>query len=75
MNARTLLLAALAVATLAAPAAAEDRTFLTPPLYRDQARVTATVRPASELTTVPSTTPRAAPARRVVAAAVESAGR
>lgn len=60
-----------ASATPTRTALADDRTYLTPPLYRAQARVTATVRPAAELTTTPSVTPRAAPARRVVAEAID----
>lgn len=75
MNARIILLSALAISTLASGASADDRTFLTPPLYRDQARVTATVRPASELTTTPSVTSRVPDGRRVVAEAGEPSTR
>lgn len=71
MTIRTFILAVLATTTVAGTAAADERTFLTPPLYREQARITATVRPASELATVPSVTPGAGPAPRIVAAAVE----
>lgn len=67
-----LALAALASAATAGTAMAEDRINLTPPLYREQARVTGAVRPVSELTTTPSLT-AAAPivpaAPRVVAEA------
>ena len=51
---------------------ADDRINLTPPLYREQARATAALRPASELTTTPSVTARAPEARRVVAEAAET---
>ncbi|WP_318784262.1 hypothetical protein [Methylobacterium flocculans] len=54
MTLRTLVLTALAAATLTGAVQADERTYLTPPLYREQARVTATVRPASELITTPS---------------------
>ena len=69
MTIRTIILAAFAVGTLAGPALAEDRISLTPTLYRDQARVTATVRPASELTTTPRLVPAAPAKSRVVAEA------
>lgn len=75
MTARSIILAALATSTLAGSAMAEDRTFLTPPLYREQARATATVRPAAELTTIPNAISRAPEARRVVAEAVEPTAR
>lgn len=64
-----LALAALAFAATAGTTMAEDRINLTPPLYREQARVTAAVRPASELTTTPTPTAAAPAARRVVAEA------
>ena len=51
---RTIQLLALAALTSAATlgtAVADDRLHLTPPLYREHARTTAAVRPASELTT------------------------
>ncbi|WP_200927311.1 MULTISPECIES: hypothetical protein [unclassified Methylobacterium] len=67
MTVRTFVLAALASVTLAGTAMADERITVTPTLYREQARVTAAVRPASELTTTPSLTPRAPTARRVVA--------
>ncbi|MDO9427352.1 MAG: hypothetical protein Q7T93_11030 [Methylobacterium sp.] len=67
MTIRTFVLAALASVTLAGTAVADERINITPTLYREQARVTAAVRPASELTTTPSLTPRATTARRIVA--------
>jgi hypothetical protein len=67
MTSRILILATLATASLANTAMADDRTFLMPPLYREQARATATVRPTSELTTTPSLTPRVPATRRVIA--------
>lgn len=42
-----LALATLASVTAAASAVADERVHLTPPLFREQARVTASVRPAS----------------------------
>lgn len=75
MTVRTFVLAALASATLASTAMADDRLNLTPPLYREQARATAAVRPASELTTTPSVTTRALTIRRVVAEAVDTSAR
>lgn len=70
MTARTVALTALAAALFAGPALADDRINLTPTLYRDQARATATVRPASELTTTPRLVPAAPAKSRVVAEAV-----
>ena len=67
MTVRTFVLAALASVTLAGTAMADEHITVTPTLYREQARVTAAVRPASELTTTPSLTPQAPTARRVVA--------
>ena len=67
MIARTFSIATLAMVGLMNTATADDRTFLTPPLYRDQARTTAAARPASELTTTPSLTPRAPAIRRSIA--------
>ena len=58
---RTLVLATLAATTLAGAVRADERSYVTPPLYREQARVTATVRPASELTTTPSIVAPATP--------------
>jgi hypothetical protein len=57
-----LALAALAATATAGAATAEDRINLTPPLFREQARATAAVRPASELTTTQRPVP-AAPAQ------------
>ncbi|SFG39465.1 hypothetical protein [Methylobacterium gossipiicola] len=67
MTVRTFALATLASIILTGAAAADERINVTPTLYRDQARVTAAVRPASELTTTPSLTPGAPAPRRVVA--------
>ena len=64
-----LALAALASAAAAGTAMAEDRINLTPPLYREQARVTAAVRPNAEMNTTPSLTVAAPAAPRVVAEA------
>lgn len=54
MLARRLILIALALAIPAGAVMADELVFVTPPLYREQARTTAAVRPASELTTTPS---------------------
>jgi hypothetical protein len=54
MTVRAFTFAALAVVTAIGPATAGDRIDFTPPLYREQARPTAAVRPASEITTTPS---------------------
>ena len=75
MTTRALALAVLAFATLTSTVMADDRINLTPPLYREQARSTAAVRPASELNTTPSLTARALPVRRVVADADANAAR
>lgn len=75
MTTRSLVLAVLASATLTGTVTADDRINLTPPLYREQARSTAAVRPASELNTTPSLTARALPVRRVVADADANAAR
>ena len=56
MSIRTFALSALAFTTLASAAMADERTNLTPPLYREQARATANVRSVSDLTTTPSLT-------------------
>jgi hypothetical protein len=69
MNTRSLVLSALATVILAGAASADDRIHVTPPLYREQARATAAVRPASELTTTPSLVPPAPASRPVVAEA------
>jgi len=70
MTIRTFALATLASIILTGAAAADERINITPTLYREQARVTAAVRPASELTTTPSLTPPASVVRRIVAEAV-----
>ncbi|GJE10176.1 MULTISPECIES: hypothetical protein [Methylobacterium] len=60
---RTILIlasAALVSAAVIRPAAADDHLNLTPPLYREQARVARQVRPVSDMTTTPQ--PVAAPA-------------
>ncbi|AWN43630.1 hypothetical protein U8607_11105 [Methylobacterium durans] len=75
MTVRTLVLATLASAVLAGTAMADDRIHVTPTLYRDQARATAAVRPASELTTTPSLTARAIEAPRVVVEATATLAR
>ena len=64
---RTLVLATRAATTLAGAVRADERSYVTPPLYREQARVTATVRPASELTTTPSIVAPATPTGTVLA--------
>ncbi len=70
MTARTITLAALAALAFAGPALADDRITITPTLYRDQARITAAVRPATELTTTPRLVPAAPAKARVVAEVV-----
>ena len=75
MTVRTIVFAALATATLTGTAMADDRLNVTPTLYRELARATAAVRPASELTTTPSLTPRAPATRRVVADAADTSAR
>ena len=56
--------AALISATvLAGPALADDHLHLTPPLYREQARVTQQVRSPSDLTTTPQLVPAASASR------------
>ncbi|WP_200912704.1 hypothetical protein [Methylobacterium sp. Leaf99] len=67
MTVRTFVLAALSSVTLVGTAMADECINITPTLYRQQARATAAVRPASELTTTPSLTPRAPAARHIVA--------
>lgn len=73
---RTLQLLALAAlassATLGTPMA-DERINLTPPLFREQARSTAAVRPASELTTTLRLVPAAPVKPRIVAESVSSA--
>jgi hypothetical protein len=51
---RAFILAALAVVPDLGSATADERIEFTPPLYREQARPTAAVRPGSEMTTTPS---------------------
>ena len=63
MTVRTIVLAALAAVPMIGTALADETIALTPPLYREQARPTAAVRPASELTTTPRLVP-ASPASR-----------
>ncbi|MGC5777349.1 hypothetical protein [Methylobacterium sp. NFXW15] len=69
MTIRAFTFAALAVVSAVSSASAGDRIDFTPPLYREQARPTASVRAASEITTTPSLV-RAAPEapRRLVEA-------
>ncbi|GEP04362.1 hypothetical protein [Methylobacterium oxalidis] len=75
MTVRALVLAVVASATLAGTAQADDRIHVTPTLYREQARATAAVRPASELTTTPSLTVRASEGPRIVAEAAATSAR
>jgi len=53
MTIRVFAFAALAVVSAVGSATAGDRIDFTPPLYREQARSTAAVRTASEITTTP----------------------
>jgi predicted anti-sigma-YlaC factor YlaD len=69
MTVRRLVLSALAIVAVAGSAAAGERVDVTPTLYREQARATAAVRPASELSTTPRLVPAAPADRRVVAEA------
>jgi hypothetical protein len=57
MTVRTFVLAALAAVPMIGTALAEERVNLTPPLYRELARATATVHSASEMTTTPRVVP------------------
>lgn len=57
MSIRTFIIAALAVVPAVNSALADERINITPPLYRVEARSTAIVRPAPELTTTPSLVP------------------
>jgi len=75
MTTHSLVLAILVSTTQTGTVMADDRINLTPPLYREQARSTAAVRPASELNTTPSLTARAFPVRRVVADANSNSAR
>ncbi|MDP4024646.1 hypothetical protein Q8W71_18630 [Methylobacterium sp. NEAU 140] len=69
MTRRTAFLAALTAVTVIGSARADERIDVTPTLYRDQARATAAVRPASELGTTPRLVPAAPTGPRVVAEA------
>ncbi|GJD37406.1 hypothetical protein [Methylobacterium aerolatum] len=69
MTIRTILLAAAATVAAIGTAAADERIDLTPPLYREQARPTAAIRPASELTTTPIVVRQAPVAPRQVSEA------
>ncbi len=69
MTIRTFTLAALLATTIVGAATADERINLTPTLYREQARATAAVRPASELTTTPRLVPAARATPRTVAEA------
>lgn len=60
-------LVTLASVTMANSAMADESIHVTPPLFREQARATASVRPASELTTTPHLTPVAPAGRKFVA--------
>lgn len=69
MITRTLILAAFTATALTAAASADDRIHVTPPLFREQARATAAVRPAAELTTIPTLVGRAPTAQPLIAQA------
>ena len=70
---RTILILASAALVSAASgtgsALADDHLNLTPPLYREQARISRQVRPASDITTVPQPVLAAPAQRRTVSAA------
>jgi hypothetical protein len=70
MTIRTIVLATLAAVPMIGTALADEHINITPPLYREQARATATVRTASELATTPRLVP-AAEQSRTVSEAVE----
>jgi hypothetical protein len=70
MTVRKLTLAALAAVSMIGSALADEIITLTPPLYREQARSTAAVRPASELATTPRLVPASPASPRVVATAI-----
>ena len=72
MTVRTLALLALAAGSMIGSARADESIHLTPPLYREQARPTALVRPASELVTTPRLAPSQPAPRRIVATAVSA---
>lgn len=67
---RTVTLATLAIVTTLGSALADERISVTPTLYREQARTTAAVRPAAELTTTPRLVPTAPVGPRQVVEAV-----
>jgi hypothetical protein len=66
MTIRRHLIATFAAVASIGPAAAGETVSITPPIYRDLARTTAVVRPASELTTTPRVVPTAPAAPRIV---------
>ncbi|CAM2931110.1 MULTISPECIES: hypothetical protein [Methylobacterium] len=72
MTTRSLILAALASVLASVPtigsALADEAINLTPPLYREQARVISTTRPATELATTPRLVPAAPTTTRVITA-------
>ncbi|MGU3663281.1 hypothetical protein ACLBX9_03675 [Methylobacterium sp. A49B] len=72
MTLRTVALIAIAAGSVVGSARADEAIHLTPPLYREQARATATVRPASELATTPRLVPTAPASPRIVATAVSA---
>ncbi|MBE7203579.1 MAG: hypothetical protein INR70_38085 [Parafilimonas terrae] len=72
MTLRTVAFIALTAGSMVGSARADEAIHLTPPLYREQARATATVRPASELATTPRLVPNAPASRRIVATAVSA---
>ena len=72
MTLRTVALIALAAGSMVGPARADEAIHLTPPLYREQARATASVRPASELATTPRPVPTAPASPRIVATAASA---
>lgn len=72
MLVRDVVLTVLAFVALTGAVMADERIFLTPPLYRELARTTAAVRPASELTTTPSLTPATRQNSRIVAEATDT---
>jgi hypothetical protein len=68
-----LALADLASSATLGTALADERINLTPPLFREQARSTAAIRPASELTTTLRLVPAAPAKPRIIAETVPSA--
>lgn len=70
MTIRTITLATLTAVTMIGSAVADERINVTPTLYREQARTTAIVRPASELITTPRLVPAAPVGPRHVVEAV-----